>query len=136
MINRRGFLGAGAVVLASLVLSPIKLLAAPFRGVAREGTSRFQLSKQDFQSLLNTTFAVHAETGSRVNLNLVEVKDGPASLHTEQFTLTFRAPSAASLSEGMYPIEHASAGQFPLFLQTVGHDDAGRYYRATFSLLN
>ncbi|HYA37233.1 MAG TPA: hypothetical protein VEI74_03040 [Candidatus Methylomirabilis sp.] len=136
MINRRNFLGTGVVALASLVLSPIKLLASPFRAVAREGVSRFQLSKQDFLELLNTTFAVHAGTGARVNMNLIEVKDGPASLHAEQFTLTFRAPSTPSLSEGLYAIEHAGAGGFPLFLQTVGHDDTARWYRATFSLLN
>jgi hypothetical protein len=136
MINRRGFLGAGAVVLVALALSPIKLLAAPFRGVARAGSARFQLSKQDFQALLNTSFAVHVATGGRVNLNLVEVQDGPASLQAEQFTLTFRAPSTPLLSEGMYPIEHAGAGRFPLFLQTVGHADAARFYRATFNLLN
>jgi hypothetical protein len=135
MINRRGFLGTGAVMLGSIALSPIKLLAGPFLTAASVGDSQLQLGKKDFQALLNTTFAVITETGSLVNLKLIEVQDGPVSLNAEQFTLSFSAPRRPSLVEGMYPIEHISAGRFSLFLQTAGINRAARFYQATFNLL-
>ncbi len=49
------------------------------------------------------------------------------------FTLAFHTPGGEHLEQATYPVEHADAGRFVLFLVPVGRDARGVAYEAVFN---
>ena len=86
-----------------------------------------ELPIDTFSPLLNDRFAV-AAGGTRVELQLVEVTSrahhGRAG-HRPPFVLLFAGPPAPVLPQAIYPLEHAAAGRFDLFIVPVGPAASG-----------
>jgi len=68
--------------------------------------------------LVGSTFDVERPDGAHVAVELVGATELPG--RGECFSLIFRGPSDASLDQRTYRVEHASLGDFPLFLVPLG----------------
>lgn len=94
-----------------------------------------RLSQPDFVRALHTSFDCQLEPGPPLALQLVEVRSGRSSPRQEQFALLFLGSPAWPLAQGLYPLRHASLGEFDLFLVPVDRDAQGFYYEAVFNRL-
>jgi hypothetical protein len=94
-----------------------------------------QLSKADFAQNLNTVFTCFIGPDQKIDLELVELREGRSSPRQEQFALTFYGPLALPLPQHTYEFQHATLGEFALFLVPVGKDAQGYYYEAVFNRL-
>ncbi len=87
-----------------------------------------------FRAHVNSTFVVRTAEGTRVPLVLARVLDRPLTPGIEQYSLSFQAPPDASLSQGMYALEHAALGTFDLFIAPIGGGSVdGTVYEACLS---
>jgi len=66
---------------------------------------------------------------------LVEVNALGSSTKQEQFSLQFRAPRDAPISQGIYRLEHDRLGALDIFLVPIGLDGNGVRYEAVFTRL-
>ncbi len=67
-------------------------------------------------------------------LVLARVVDRPLTPGIERSSLSFQAPPEASLSQGMYALEHAALGTFDLFIAPIGGGSVdGTVYEACLS---
>ena len=87
-----------------------------------------------FGAHVNSTFLVRTPDDTRVPLVLARVTDRPLTPGIEQYSLSFQAPPEASLSQGTYPLEHATLGTFDLFIAPIaGGSVQGTVFEACFS---
>ncbi len=133
MLNRRQFVG-GLVGLAVLDSTGWKARAAQTPGNRRGVSLQGRVSKAVFLELVGDTFTVSSEDHTAW-ITLIEVEDGHPSAVAEQFSLVFQGPGDLALPEGVYTVEHRTAGRTTLFLQPGGHDGHNSYYGAAFNLL-
>lgn len=94
-----------------------------------------QLTKSMFAEAVGTRFELQIAPAQLVELELVELREGQSSARQEQFALLFCGPPASPVWQGLWPICHATLGQFDLFLTPVGRDEEGNYYEAVFNRL-
>jgi hypothetical protein len=128
-MTRLRFLSLLSSAFAFAATGPARLLAA-----SGHGTMKF--SAEAFGKLVNTTFTIHGQKGV-THLVLEDVKAGPRDPRTNQFSLLFSAPPAATLPEGTYPVDHPSLEPFYLFVTPAGANRKGKaLFRADFNLLN
>ena len=142
--TRRGFLAqlsavgaGGAVCLGSPgLLGP---------GPEEADSSRFLATATcaDFRRHLWTTFRLHPEEGSPVDVQLIQAQEqpargprnqtGPIPVTRTPFSLLFRSGSTPELPQRMYRVEHGQLGNFDLFLVLINPDRQGRVrYEAIF----
>lgn len=136
MISRRDFVSGAGSVLAAGCLSTSAIAVA---GVLDVGTVDLSsgLARDKFQALVGQMFNVTTRTSGVVVLQLVELRDYPfatGALATDNFTLRFMGPSSPRLSEGLYQLEHGSAGSVLLRLERVRFTSTSALYRAQCSL--
>jgi len=142
--TRRGFLvrlsalGAGSAVCLG---SPGLLGPEP---VAADNSQFLAtVSCGDFRRHLWTNFRLHPETGSPVDVELIQAREQPARGPRSQpgmipvtrtpFSLLFRSGSAPGLPQRTYRVEHGQLGGFDLFLVRINPDRLGRVrYEAIF----
>lgn len=94
-----------------------------------------QLTKADFAQNLNSIFTCALGPDHKLDLELVELREGHSSPRQEQFALTFCGPLALPLPQRMYDLQHPRLGEFALFLVPIGKDAQGYYYEAVFNRL-
>lgn len=94
-----------------------------------------RLTKAMFAENLQTTFQLQLTPEQTLDLKLIELREGRSSAQQEQFALLFWGPLATPLGQRMWPIRHATLGEFDLFLVPVGRDGEGFYYEALFNRL-
>jgi len=92
------------------------------------------LTRNSFAPLLNTQFQIE-RGGDSVMVELTEVSELRSSPHHESFSLVFRGPSDAFLSQSMYRLHHNGLGAVDLFLVPIGRDTHGLYYESVISRL-
>lgn len=133
-LSRRAFVqllaGAAATALPLRALNAAPWLQLGNASLSLEG----QLSYDVFTALMGDTFAlssVEAPGISSVPLRLVDVQSAFLSAENEQFQLVFEAYDAAFKADGLYHIQHATAGATQLFLQPM----SGNLCQAHFNLL-
>jgi len=90
-----------------------------------------QISKEVFQSAVNTVFQLTDEPGAA--LTLVRVQEGRSTDRIEQFSLIFQAPSQPALTQGTRHVSHQSLGELDLFLVPIGISPEGAEYEAAFT---
>ncbi|HTZ06813.1 MAG TPA: hypothetical protein VMB53_13845 [Gaiellaceae bacterium] len=73
--------------------------------------------------LVGSPFAVHRDGGDAVGLELEGATRLPSD--GECFSLVFRGGSGAGLDQRIYRLEHASLGEFPLFLVPIAPAEDG-----------
>ncbi len=83
-----------------------------------------------FSPCLNQRFLVHLEGQDPLETELVDVRDlVPADDDPDRrppFSLVFRGPGSAALSQSIFRVENETLGTFDLFLVTIGPDKDGR----------
>lgn len=98
------------------------------------------LTKTMFEQNLNTKFRLlderlEPQPTDLIELDLIELKDGPSTPRQEQFALRFRGSRNRVLPQRLYPMKHDSIGAFDLFLVPIGQDETGTFYEAVFNRL-
>ena len=91
------------------------------------------LSKSMFAGNLHTRFHVHTGPEATVELELIELSEGPANPGHEIFSLTFRGPIEAFLGQGMVSMAHDAIGDFELFIVPIAQTSDGFLYEAVFN---
>ncbi|HMI51166.1 MAG TPA: hypothetical protein VK525_06625 [Candidatus Saccharimonadales bacterium] len=137
-VSRRGFLVGGQVLLASAAL-PTKFLGAVIG--ASFGPSKtanlLSLNMASFAALRNTSFAVRSGAKTVAWFTLLSVEDmnrkasaappmavppkpvKTAAPTTDTFALHFQS-TGDTLEQGTYEVQHATLGQFSLFVVPSG----------------
>jgi hypothetical protein len=92
-----------------------------------------RLTKAMFAENLQTTFQIQLTPTETLELTLIELREGRSTARQEQFALLFLGPLAILLEQRMWPIQHATLGEFDLFLVPVGRDPQGMQYEAVFN---
>ncbi|KAA1417776.1 hypothetical protein F0U44_15915 [Nocardioides humilatus] len=96
----------------------------------------------DFADRTGDEFVARAPEGddTSVALTLAEATvqgvaggTGPDGSTRQQFSLLFRGPAEAQLSQGLWLLEHATMGELALFLVPLGPDAEGPRYEAAFA---
>ncbi len=88
------------------------------------------LKASDFSPCLNQRFLIHLKGQDPLVTELVEVRDlVPADDDPDRrppFSLVFRGPAAAALSQSVFRVENETLGALDLFLVTIGPDKENR----------
>lgn len=132
-ISRRNFVARAGTVLAAASVPTVVLAGA---GAASVDFSA-GLSREAFGSMLYETFYVNAGSAGTMALKLVEVRDAPSypsAVATDSFTLIFEGVPSPKLREGLYKLEHGSAGSLLVRLERGRMTSLRALYRAQFCL--
>jgi hypothetical protein len=99
-----------------------------------------KLEQTDFTPHLHSTFGIRLDGEAVLPLELVEVgstgaphQDPPDNTRAQAFSVLFRGPRDAQLSQQIYALEHEAMGRLELFLVPVGPDREGMLYEAVFA---
>ena len=84
---------------------------------------------------LESKFQVRIDTGTAVELTLIEVSELKALPGQEYFSIEFRGPGEFFLGQGTFAIEHEDLGLSYVFLVPIRQDEQGYYYEAVFNRL-
>lgn len=134
MPTRRKFLGNCSVVALATSVIPTTVFAGPLR--LREIPLE-QVSFSAFATRLNALFQVQSDTGSIINLQLVEVRPHPPvqmaglvpeDAANEKFSLLFRGPLQQPLEQNSYWFESRGLGRFAIFIVPIGTTENTHYY--------
>jgi hypothetical protein len=134
-LSRRRLLACACGTAAALAVPALASAATPERLAG--GDLAANLQRDGFASLLNQYFYVTTRFDGVVALQLVEVRDARAhgpSLAADSVTLVFLGSASARLPEGIYTVEHDTAGRAMMRLEREQHDGASSSYRAQFCL--
>lgn len=91
--------------------------------------------KSMFLESLNSKFVLDREGGEKIELELIELRNGHSNPSSESFALLFQGPGAFVLPQQIYTLKHDRLGVCDLFLVPVAHDAKGTYYEVVFNLL-
>ena len=86
-----------------------------------------------FKDALNTSFRVHVDETRSVELTLVEVAEFDYGPGWESFSLLFTGPEPPAFQHGLFTVEHAAMGSFPMFIVAVVTFADGLRYEAIFN---
>jgi hypothetical protein len=140
MTNRRQFLSGCSTLALAASLSPTALSAASV--FSREAAPE-QLSYEAFSKCLGSSFILQRDHAPKVALKLTRVRqhqpsefdspNAPDARH-EKFSLLFRGPQSAALTQNTYTFGHSQVGRFEMFIVPVGvKDETHGYYEAIFN---
>ena len=137
MISRRDFVTSACGALAASLVPAAAFAANDALAMGAVDLST-GLSKAKFAALLRQDFYVTTRTGGVLVMRLAELRERPMAVGdrpVESFTLYFHGLSSPRLQEGLYRLEHGSAGAATLRLEPVSATARRAVYRAHFSLL-
>ena len=89
-----------------------------------------------FKPLLNQNFNIQLENNTTLVVRLIEVTTSPeysANNDREAFSIVFRGPRDISIPQGIYTLEHETAGTVEIFLVPIGPDEKGMCFEAVFN---
>ncbi len=93
-------------------------------------------SKAIFSDSLNSKFVLDRGEGEKIELRLIELRNGYSNSTCESFALLLQGPGAFVLPQRIYTLTHDRLGTLDLFLVPVGQDTHGTYYEVVFNLLH
>ncbi len=91
--------------------------------------------KAMFMESLNSKFVLDRGGGEKIELELIELRNGHSNSARESFALLFQGPGAFVLPQQIYTLSHDRLGACDLFLVPIGRDANGTYYEVVFNLL-
>jgi uncharacterized protein DUF6916 len=91
------------------------------------------LTHEEFSKHLNSTFRVQLDENTSVDVELVGVSELKLYPRQEEFSIEFRGPLNAVLSQGAGNFKHDQMGDFELFIVPIRQDAQGFYYEAIFN---
>jgi len=96
-----------------------------------------QLTAEDFQSHVGTSFWVEFPNGAKVELRLTRVakvmESEAARLPRHPFSLFFAGPKSFLLPQATYHVTHDEAAPMDIFIVPVGQGGEAYQYEAVFS---
>jgi len=148
-INRRKFfVKSGIAALGAVVVLP----SANIFGQTSETGKSFPipsdstndpfvyLSREHFESVVNTIFQFHPAEGRAFKLQLIAAEDSSLKANVEQgmtgksFSLLFENGGKTRFPQGIYEVSHDTLGRFSLFIAPVGL--RGTRYEAIVNRVN
>jgi hypothetical protein len=136
MISRRDFVARTGTVLAAGCV-PAFVHAATGATKAANVDLSSGISKEAFRALLNDNFYVSTSSDGVMVLRLTELREhaaAEAEIRTDAFTLIFEGATSPQLQEGLYTLEHGSAGKVLLRLELAQPAPRRARYRAVCCL--
>jgi hypothetical protein len=116
-------------------------LALPF--VYAKDRPTFNFSRSTFLPHLNSTFRVHLNNISSVDIELVKVTDdlnsSPSKANTfktKSYSLDFTASGHSTFPSGSFLMEHVALGKFLLFISPVSLPGKPARYQAVINHLH
>ncbi len=91
------------------------------------------LTKKMFEQAMHSTFRIRLEGSESIEVEQIELNEGPSAPHQEQFAVVFHGPAHQRLGQGLYKFDHDAMGEFGLFIVPVGKDRDGFLYEAVFN---
>jgi hypothetical protein len=91
------------------------------------------LTAETFAPLRGGEFRIVPGDSAAFEVELVDIREGPAGASRTQFALLFRGGPDQSLPQRIYRLEHDELGALDLFLVPLGPDDVGQRYEAVFT---
>jgi hypothetical protein len=137
MISRRDFVTSTCGALAASLVPAVALAATDALAMGSVDLST-GLSKAKFAALLRQDFYVTTNSSGVLVMRLAELREYPMAMGAraaESFMLYFHGLATPRLPEGLYRLEHGSAGAVTLRLEPVSSTARRAVYRAHFSLL-
>jgi hypothetical protein len=92
------------------------------------------VTREQFAKQLHTAFTLTAGDLT-LTAELVEYSERPPTRRYEQFSLLFRVPRDAPVTQGTWEVQHDVLDSEPMFLVPVARDDEGLYLEAVFNRL-
>lgn len=95
-----------------------------------------ELTAEDFQAQLGSTFDTAVAAGRTLALELVEARVTGGAWKAggrTAFALLFRGPAEAPLHQGTFRMRHAVLGELDVFLVPVARQADGFRYEAIFN---
>lgn len=84
------------------------------------------------QEALRSQFRLELDDGQVITLTLHEITVLGARPGWESFSLIFGGPYPLAFGQGIFQVEHADLGRFPLSLVAVYTEGDGQHYEAVF----
>lgn len=91
------------------------------------------ITREDFESYLNSVFNAHFTPGGSTPLELIDVTPRELRRDYEQFSLVFLGPIDGPLFQEDLTVEHPVLGTMVLSLVPVARDQSGTQYQAVFN---
>jgi hypothetical protein len=88
------------------------------------------LTARAFSGHVGEAFRVHRGGSGPLEVELVSVEGEPEG---RPFSVVFRGPADAPLSQGIHRMEHPKMGSLDIFLVPIGPDGEGFLYEAVFN---
>ncbi|HEX8137433.1 MAG TPA: hypothetical protein VF544_07570 [Pyrinomonadaceae bacterium] len=88
------------------------------------------LNLEKFSQHLNSKFIVKHESGTTIELKLIEAKPLNKVPTYEQFSLLFLGPQNAFLPQAIYSFEHEQLEPFEMFIVPIKQVAEGFHYEA------
>ncbi len=95
--------------------------------------SETAFSRDAFAAALHTKFGLRQDVAEPIELELVHVSELHSAARQETFSILFRGPLRAPLSQRIYQLEHEQLGTLALFIVPVSRDEHGYSYEAVFN---
>jgi hypothetical protein len=140
MTNRRQFLSGCSTLALAATFAPTALPAA---SLFSRNAGPDQLTFATFSRCLGSAFVVRRADAPSVALEMTQARRQPVSsldaadapdAHHEKFSLLFRGPQSAALTQNTYAFEHSHIGRFEMFIVPVGvKDESHVCYEAIFN---
>ena len=90
-----------------------------------------------FEPLINQKFNIQLANNTTLVVQLIEVTPGKKfekDTERDPFSVVFRGPREITIPQGIYKIDHETAGQIEIFLVPIGPDEKGMCFEAGYSL--
>jgi hypothetical protein len=128
-LTRKQFLGSVVTGLVGSAFSPGILKAAGLRRTPAPP------AVPGFESQVGTSFQIRDAGRDVTQLVLNRFESKAPSNGTTQFSLEFASQSDVRLKEGTYDVQHATLGNFRMFVMPLADAQDRAAYRADFNLL-
>ena len=95
-----------------------------------------QLEISFFKPLINQKFNIQLANNTTLVVQLIEITPGKKfdnDTQRDPFSIVFRGPREISIPQGIYKIDHETAGRLEIFLVPIGPDEKGMCFEAVFN---
>ena len=93
------------------------------------------LTRDALAENVGTKFRVAVESGEAPEIELVEVSEEVRGGGSRRFAIYFRGAPTFFMPQRTYRLEHATLGEFDLFIVPIARDAEGFRYEAVFNFL-
>jgi hypothetical protein len=90
---------------------------------------------EEFSRQVNSVFSASAESGEKVELQLVEATHLFSDERSQSFSLLFKAPLTTPARQCIFHLNHDNLGSLDLFLVPIRQSGESLLFEASFNLV-